>query len=170
MVAGKRVARSQTYEPTSRGGYCNSDLVASTGEVDNPLATALDGLVLFDRMALKPSWPLLKPEALVVADTRRCPELPEGDHSVNCRVRHLPLTRSALLDRRRCARSYGGVIVVRPYQRARAELSPYRWAQASRAYFSRSISIGSAGRVPSGRSKWRLSSGLLSTLAYSSTR
>jgi len=89
---GRRVAQSQTYEPTSRGGYCNSDLVASDGEVDYPLATALDHLVLLDRMAVAPSWPLLKPGALVIADTRLCPTLPEGD----CRAAHLPMTRTAI--------------------------------------------------------------------------
>jgi 2-oxoglutarate ferredoxin oxidoreductase subunit gamma len=89
---GKRVAQSQTYEPTSRGGFCNSDLVVSDGEVDYPLATALDCLVLLDRVAIKPSWRLLKTGALVIADTRLCPELPKGDH----RVHHLPLTRTAI--------------------------------------------------------------------------
>jgi 2-oxoglutarate ferredoxin oxidoreductase subunit gamma len=89
---GKRVAQSQTYEPTSRGGFCNSDLVVTDGEVDYPLATALDCLVLLDRMAVKPSWPLLAPGALVIADTRLCPELPQGDY----RGYHLPLTRTAI--------------------------------------------------------------------------
>jgi 2-oxoglutarate ferredoxin oxidoreductase subunit gamma len=95
-AAGKRVAQSQTYEPTSRGGYCNSDLVISEGEVDFPLATALDCLVLLDRLAVKPSWPLLKPGALVIADTRLCPELPEGDHNANYRAHRLPLSRTAI--------------------------------------------------------------------------
>ena len=89
---GKRVAQSQTYEPTSRGGFCNSDLVVSEGEVDYPLATALDCLVLLDRMAVKPSWPLLKAGALVIADTRLCPEIPVGDY----RAHHLPLSRTAI--------------------------------------------------------------------------
>ena len=101
-AGGKRVAQSQTYEPTSRGGYCNADLVISDTEVDFPIATALDHLVLLDRMAIKPSWPLLKPgtgaaaapsfRALVIADTRLCPELPVG----NYRRFHLPLSRTAL--------------------------------------------------------------------------
>ena len=91
-AGGRRVAQSQTYEPTSRGGYCNSDLVASDAEVDYPLATALDALVLLDRMAVAPSWPLLRPGALVIADTRLCPELPAGD----CRALHLPMTRTAI--------------------------------------------------------------------------
>jgi 2-oxoglutarate ferredoxin oxidoreductase subunit gamma len=102
LVAGGRpVAQSQTYEPTSRGGYCNADLVvagAAAGsagevpEVDYPLATALDALVLLDQLAVAPSWPLLKPGALVLADTRLCPDLPPGD----CRALHLPLTRTAI--------------------------------------------------------------------------
>jgi len=91
-AAGKRVAQSQTYEPTSRGGYCNSDLVISAGEVDFPLATGLDCLVLLDRMALKPSWGLLKPGALVIADTRLCPELPPNSY----RTHQLPLSRRAI--------------------------------------------------------------------------
>lgn len=89
---GRRVAQSQTYEPTSRGGFCNSDLVATDGEVDYPLATAIDHLVLLDRMAVAPSWPLLNPGALVIADTRLCPELPAGQ----CRAFHLPMTRTAI--------------------------------------------------------------------------
>ena len=91
-AGGKRVAQSQTYEPTSRGGFCNADLVISDAEVDFPLTTAIDQLVLLDRLAVKPSWPLLKPGALVIADTRLCPELPAGD----CRRYHLPLSRTAL--------------------------------------------------------------------------
>lgn len=91
-AGGKRVAQSQTYEPTSRGGYCNADLVVSDAAVDFPITTALDQLVLLDRMAIKPSWPLLKPGALVIADTRLCPELPAG----NYRRYHLPLSRTAL--------------------------------------------------------------------------
>ena len=91
-AADRQVAQSQTYEPTSRGGFCSSDLVIADAEVDYPLATALDCLVLLDRMAIKPSWPLLKDGALVIADTRLCPELPKGDY----RIHHLPLTRTAI--------------------------------------------------------------------------
>ena len=91
--SGRRVAQSQTYEPTSRGGYCNADLVVADADIDYPLATALDALVLLDRLAVAPSWPLLAPGALVIADTRLCPEVPPS----NCaHVLHLPLTRTAI--------------------------------------------------------------------------
>jgi 2-oxoglutarate ferredoxin oxidoreductase subunit gamma len=89
---GKCVAQSQTYEPTSRGGFCNADLVVSDAAVDFPLTTSVDYLVLLDRLAIKPSWPLLKPGATVIADARLCPELPEGKF----RRYHLPLSRTAL--------------------------------------------------------------------------
>lgn len=95
-AAGRRVAQSQTYEPTSRGGFCNSDLVIAEGAVDYPLATALDCLVLLDRMAVKPSWPLLKRGALVIADTRLCPQLPEAERAGDFRAHHLPLSRTAI--------------------------------------------------------------------------
>jgi 2-oxoglutarate ferredoxin oxidoreductase subunit gamma len=91
-AGGKCVAQSQTYEPTSRGGFCNADLVVSAAEVDFPITTALDQLVLLDHLAVKPSWPLLRPGALVIADTRLCPALPAGDY----RRYHLPLSRTAL--------------------------------------------------------------------------
>ena len=92
VAGGHRVAQSQTYEPTSRGGYCNADLVMADGEIDYPLVTALDALVLLDTLAIGPSWPLLKPGALVLADTRLCPELPAG----GARALHLALTRTAI--------------------------------------------------------------------------
>ena len=91
-AGGRHVAQSQTYEPTSRGGFCNADLVVFNAEVDFPLTTAIDHLVLLDQLAVKPSWPLLKQGALVIADTRLCPELPAG----NYRRYHLPLRRTAL--------------------------------------------------------------------------
>lgn len=90
--SGKHVAQSQTYEPTSRGGYCNSDLVVTPGDVDYPLATSLGYLVLLDKLAVPPSWPMLAPGALVIADNRLCPELPAG----NCRAVQLPITRTAI--------------------------------------------------------------------------
>ena len=91
-ASGKRIAQSQAYEPTSRGGFCHADLVISDGEVDFPLVTAIDYLVLLDRLAVDRSWPLLKPDAVVIADTRLCPDLPDGEY----RSHRLPLSATAL--------------------------------------------------------------------------
>ena len=95
-ASGWHVAQSQTYEPTSRGGFCNSDLVLSKQEVDYPLTTALDYLVLLDRTAVKPSWPLLKAGALVIADTRLVPEIPDSVEGKSYRAMRLPLSRTAI--------------------------------------------------------------------------
>lgn len=92
MGSGRVVAQSQTYEPTSRGGYCNADLVIGDGELDYPLATSLDALVLLDQLAVAPSWPLLEPDAWVLADARLCPKLP----SSSPRIFSLPITRTAI--------------------------------------------------------------------------
>jgi len=91
-ASGRRVAQSQAYEPTSRGGFCNADLVIAESEVDFPLVTAIDHLVLLDRLAAKPSWPLLKAAATVIADSRLCPDLPDGPY----RTHRLPLSATAL--------------------------------------------------------------------------
>jgi 2-oxoglutarate ferredoxin oxidoreductase subunit gamma len=90
--SGRRVAQSQTYEPTSRGGLCTSDLVIASDEMDYPLATALDYLVLLDALAVQPSLPLVKASAVVIADMRLCPQVPAGAY----RVHRLPLSRTAL--------------------------------------------------------------------------
>jgi 2-oxoglutarate ferredoxin oxidoreductase subunit gamma len=89
---GRRVAQSQTYEPTSRGGFCTSDLVVAETDVDYPLVSALDYLVLLDALAVRPSLPLVKPGTLAIADSRLCPDVPAGAH----RLIHLPLSRTGL--------------------------------------------------------------------------
>jgi 2-oxoglutarate ferredoxin oxidoreductase subunit gamma len=91
-AAGRRVAQSQTYEPTSRGGFCTSDLVVADDEVDYPLVTALDYLVLLDALAVSPSIPLTRAGTLVIADSRLCSEVPAGAH----RLYQLPLSRTGL--------------------------------------------------------------------------
>jgi 2-oxoglutarate ferredoxin oxidoreductase subunit gamma len=90
--SGRHLAQSQTYEPTSRGGFCASDLIVSDREVDYPLVTALDCLVLLDALAVKPSLPLARAGTLVIADERLCPDVPDGAY----RVLHLPLSRTGL--------------------------------------------------------------------------
>ena len=89
---GRKVARSQSYEPTSRGGLSRADLVVATASIDYPLITALDYLVLLDQLPVAISMPLLKPGALVIADARRAGDIPGGGHEVHI----LPLSESAL--------------------------------------------------------------------------
>jgi 2-oxoglutarate ferredoxin oxidoreductase subunit gamma len=88
---GLNVARSQSYEPTSRGGLSRSDLVVSDGEVDYPLVTALDYLLIMDQIAAHASTELLKPGAIVVIDSSRVTSAPQGEF----RTYSLPLTEIA---------------------------------------------------------------------------
>ena len=89
-LEGKTAARSQGYEPTSRGGFCFSDVVAGDGELDYPLATSLGFLLALDQVGVAPSQPLLKKGALVIADQRLTPEPP---------TRNVDLYRTPLTDR-----------------------------------------------------------------------
>jgi len=78
IAEGHHIAQSQSYEPTSRGGLSRADVVIDRVPIDYPLVTALDALVVLDQMAVAPSQLLLKPSAIVVADTLRVPKPPNG--------------------------------------------------------------------------------------------
>ena len=89
---GKRVARSQSYEPTSRGGISRSDLVVSNATVGYPLATALDYLIILDQSAVEASRDLLGDGSTVIVDSRRVTEPPKGEFTVHS----LPLSETAV--------------------------------------------------------------------------
>jgi len=76
-IEGKRAAQSQSYEPTSRGGFCYSDLVVSDDSGDYPLATRLDMVAALSQVGLDRSLSLIKPGALLVVDERLVPEPPK---------------------------------------------------------------------------------------------
>ncbi len=91
-LEGKHVAQSQSYEPTSRGGLSRSDIVVSDRTPDYPLVTDLDLLLLLDQLALEASLPILKSGAVVLSDSRRVSDVPQGDFS--CWA--FPFTETAL--------------------------------------------------------------------------
>jgi 2-oxoglutarate ferredoxin oxidoreductase subunit gamma len=70
LSAGRTIALSQSYEPTSRGGISRSDLVVGDGDagVNYPLATQLDHLVLLDEVAAASSMPLVRAGGLVLSE------------------------------------------------------------------------------------------------------
>ena len=82
ILEGRKVAQSQSYEPTSRGGVSRSDIIVSDGMVDYPLATALDYLLVLDQIAADASGGILKPGATVLVDAARVPTPPEGELSL----------------------------------------------------------------------------------------
>ena len=73
------ITRSDRLEPTSRGGFCYSDLIVADGPVDYPLVTGLDVLLALDQVGADASRGRLEPGALVLADARLTPEPPAGD-------------------------------------------------------------------------------------------
>jgi 2-oxoglutarate ferredoxin oxidoreductase subunit gamma len=82
ILEGRKVAQSQSYEPTSRGGVSRSDIIVSDGMVDYPLATALDYLLVLDQIAADASDGILKPGATVLVDAARVPTPPEGEFAL----------------------------------------------------------------------------------------
>jgi 2-oxoglutarate ferredoxin oxidoreductase subunit gamma len=82
ILEGRKVAQSQSYEPTSRGGVSRSDIIVSDGMVDYPLATALDYLLVLDQIAADASGGILKPGATVLVDAARVPTPPEGEFAL----------------------------------------------------------------------------------------
>ncbi len=78
-LSGRLAAQSQSYEPTSRGGFCHSDLVVSDGEPDYPLVTGITYLIALDQIGADRSAPLISRGALVIADADLVTEPPKGD-------------------------------------------------------------------------------------------
>lgn len=91
ILEGRKVAQSQSYEPTSRGGMSRSDLIVSDSVVDYPLATALDYLLILDAVAAEASAKLIKPDATVLVDAVRVPSPPNGTFTVHS----LPFSETA---------------------------------------------------------------------------
>jgi 2-oxoglutarate ferredoxin oxidoreductase subunit gamma len=77
-IGGRRAAQSQGYEPTSRGGFCYSDLVVSDESGDYPLATGLDMVAALSQEGLDRSLPMIKPGALLIVDERLVPAPPKS--------------------------------------------------------------------------------------------
>ncbi len=91
-LEGGRAAQSQSYEPTSRGGFCYSDLVVSDDPADYPLATKLDMVAALSQIGLDRSLALVKPGALVIVDERLVPEPPRRGFALHV----LPISQRAV--------------------------------------------------------------------------
>jgi 2-oxoglutarate ferredoxin oxidoreductase subunit gamma len=90
-LEGRRAAQSQSYEPTSRGGFCYSDLVVADDANDYPLAIGLDRIVALSQIGLDRSLKLVKPGALLLVDQRLVPEPPRRGFD----LRVLPISQQA---------------------------------------------------------------------------
>lgn len=88
---GRAAAQSQSYEPTSRGGFCFSDVIASDDPADYPLATGLDMMAALSQIGLDRSLAALKPGGLLVVDERLVPAPPRSGFDLHV----LPLAARA---------------------------------------------------------------------------
>ncbi len=89
---GKYAAQSQSYEPTSRGGFCRADLVVSEGTPDYPLVACADYLIALDQVGADRAAGQIADGALVLYDDRLVEKPPQGPY----RRIGLPLTDRAI--------------------------------------------------------------------------
>jgi 2-oxoglutarate ferredoxin oxidoreductase subunit gamma len=90
-LEGRRAAQSQSYEPTSRGGFCYSDVIVTEDAADYPLVTTLDTILVLAQVGIDRSLDLLKPGALVIFDNRLVQAPPRGSF----RLHALPIGERA---------------------------------------------------------------------------
>ncbi|MBU24012.1 MAG: pyruvate ferredoxin oxidoreductase [Acidobacteria bacterium] len=88
---GRWVAQSQAFEPLSRGGVSQADLVISSSMVDFPLVSDLDFLLVLDELAVAGTHELLTPASSILLDSERV----ATDVLDACRPIRLPLVETA---------------------------------------------------------------------------
>jgi 2-oxoglutarate ferredoxin oxidoreductase subunit gamma len=66
----KNVSQSQAYGAEARGGFAQSDIIVSDGEIYFPSCDLLDILVAFNYSAYEQNAPRVKQEGLIIADER----------------------------------------------------------------------------------------------------
>ncbi len=122
-LEGRRAAQSQSYEPTSRGGFCYSDLVVCDDGADYPLATKLDMIAALSQVGLDRSLALIKPGALVIVDERLVPDPPRRGFDLHV----LPISQRAVADRQLRASPTSSRSA--RWRACRACAAPTRWSR-----------------------------------------
>jgi 2-oxoglutarate ferredoxin oxidoreductase subunit gamma len=82
---------TQSYGPESRGGSCEADVVVSDAEVDTPMVTHPDILVLLSQEAATKHMDQARAASLVLSDV----DLVHLDEDVAKKALALPFTRTA---------------------------------------------------------------------------
>lgn len=150
---GRRAAQSQSYEPTSRGGFCYSDLIVSDDPSDYPLVTGIDIAVFLDQLGADRSAAFLKPDALVVVDARAVPTPPAGAY----RIHRLPISaRASALGNSRAANIVAlgatarltGICSLPSLLRAVAEETPKRFAELNLNAAREGYALAEVEKVP----------------------
>lgn len=91
LFEGINAVQTQSYGPEARGGASKSEVIISKGEIDYPKATRIDLLLCLTQEACEKYSFDLKPDGILVADTRMVTRLPEGGY----KVYHLPIVDTA---------------------------------------------------------------------------
>lgn len=92
QLEGKSAAQSQSYEPTSRGGFCYSDVIVDDDAAGYPLVTHLDMMAALSQTGLDRSIAFLKPGAPLVVDARLVPDPPKSGFDLHV----LPISQRAV--------------------------------------------------------------------------
>lgn len=146
---GRAAAQSQSYEPTSRGGFCFSDVIASDDPADYPLATGLDMMAALSQIGLDRSIALLKPGALLVVDERLAPSPPQSGYALHV----LPITdRAAALGSPRVANivalsamaALSGVVSAQRLEEAVRLETPKKFAALNLAAVAEGVALAQA--------------------------
>src|SRR3990170_2491678 len=87
---GKNAIFTQSYGPEARGGACSAELVISDEEIDYPLISRPQVLVLLSQEAFQKYGPLVNEGGIVVIDSHLVHTTTEGK-----RVYRIPFTRMA---------------------------------------------------------------------------
>jgi 2-oxoglutarate ferredoxin oxidoreductase subunit gamma len=84
-------AMTQSYGPESRGGACEADVVIGDTEIDMPVVTSPDVLVLMSQEAATKNMAGARAASIVLSDA----DLVQLDPDVAGKARSLPFTRTA---------------------------------------------------------------------------
>jgi 2-oxoglutarate ferredoxin oxidoreductase subunit gamma len=82
---------TQSYGPESRGGSCEADVVVGDSEIDTPMVTRPDVLVLLSQEAATKNMDAARTASLVLSDV----DLVHLDEDVAKKALSLPFTRTA---------------------------------------------------------------------------
>lgn len=146
---GWDVANSQNFDPLSRGGSSRSDVVASKREVDFPLVTSLNVLVILDQIAVAAAEGLVQPGGMVLVDADRVTVPPAGEfhlHSLrlSAEAQALGNPRGANMVALGAVVALGGICRLESLEAAVRTLSPSRFLTANEEALRQGFRIGTA--------------------------
>jgi 2-oxoglutarate ferredoxin oxidoreductase subunit gamma len=91
LYEGINAVQTQSYGPEARGGASKSEVIISDRDIDYPKATRIDLLLCLTQEACDKYVLDLRPDGILIADSRMVTKLPKGDY----RIYHLPIIDTA---------------------------------------------------------------------------